>query len=192
MEDSDPATAEVSPDSRSLRSRPPGWLPGPPSAHAQRPPPAASAPPLGVRVRAGRKRAAPGCLREASCGTPLTFDVRSLRKDGAAEGGKVQHHRQGKRAARLGASAPWRAAIPLRSLGVHGVQGESWRRLRPLPSRVRTERPRLPESQHFGFRGAGGVCGWGGAARHGVSRELGGAQPRTSPHVQLVPGGSSR
>lgn len=31
-----------------------------------------------------------------------------------------------------------------------------------------------------------------GAARHGVPRELGGAQPRTSPHVQLVPGGSER
>lgn len=157
MDDSDPATAGVPLGSRSARCRLPGSL-GPPSAHAPPSAPAASAPPLGVRVRAGRKRAAPGCPREASCGTPLTFDVRSLRKDGAAEGGKVQHHRQGKRAARLGAAAPGRAALPLRSLGVHGVQGESWRRLRPLPPRVRTERPRPPESQHFGVRGAGGVC----------------------------------
>lgn len=114
--------------------------------------------PLGVRVRTRRRRAAPGGTRGAGCGTRRTAEVRT-RGDGAAESGKVQYGQQGKRAARLGAAAPRRAALPLGSLGVHGVQGESWRRLRPLPPRVRVERRRLPESRAPRGRGAGDVVG---------------------------------
>lgn len=156
-----------------------------PPGHAQNP---AHLPrPSGVRVRARRRRATPGGTRDTSCRTRRTAEVRTW-GDGAAEGGKVQHRQQGKRAARLGAAAPGRAALPLGSLGVHGVQGESWRRLRPLPPRVRAERPRPPESRAARGRSAGDVVGPPAAGlRAALGAHVWGRCPGTQPR-SAVPG----
>lgn len=154
--------------------------------------PTASAPPLGRRARAGRRRALRLPARsQAAAGRGWRLTCGDCEKDGAAEGGKVQHRRSGKRAARLGAPAPWRAALPLRSLGVHGVQGESWRCLRPLPSRVRTERARPPESVSAGSAVLGG-CVCGGEPAPGL--HLAGAAQVLSPapSSRAAPGGSWR
>lgn len=147
--------------------------------------------PSGVRVRAGRTRAAPGSPRDASCGTRRLSEA-GAEEDGAAKGGKVHHRRQGKRAARLGAAAPRGAALPLGSPGVHGVQGESWRRLRPLPPRVRKERPRPPESEPPGagpgVLGASGGQPALGLRPVGAAQERGGAAEEPSPAVPRARG----
>ena len=142
-------------------------------------------------VSARRRRPAPGSQRDASCETRRTPEVRDLCEDGAVEGGKVQHRRQGKRAARVGAAAPRRAAFPLGSFGVHGVQGESWCRLRPLPPRVRTSLAHLSPEQ-CGVRGAEGVAEvaalLGTPPGRGCTRSrrcCPDAQPRTSPDARL-------